>query len=83
MYARRDCKGFEIKSLGEYHDLYLRSDVLLLADVFENFRKMCLDVYELEPVKFLLDPGLAWKAALKKMGAKLDLTIDIDILLTV
>ena len=83
MYARRDCKGFEIKSLGQYHDLYLRSDVLLLADAFESFRKMCLEVYELDPVKFLLAPGLAWKAALKKTGAKLDLIIDIDMLLMV
>ena len=60
MHAKRVCKGFEIKKLGEYHDLYLKSDTLLLPDVFENFRKMCLKIYHLDPVKFLSVPGLAW-----------------------
>ena len=53
MYAKRVCKEFEIKKLCEYHDLYLKSDTLLLADVFENFRKMCLKIYHLDPLKFL------------------------------
>ena len=44
-------KDFEIKHLGEYHDLYVQSDTLLLADVFENFRNMCLDMYKLDPAK--------------------------------
>ena len=57
--AKRGCKDFEIKNLGEYHDLYLKSDTLLSADVFENFRKMCLKIYHLDPVKFLSAPGLA------------------------
>ena len=52
-------KEFKIKNLGEYHDLYLRSDVLLSANVFENFRKMCLEIYELDPTKFIPAPGLA------------------------
>ena len=65
MHAKRVCKDFEIKNLGEYHDLYLKSDALLLADVFENLRKMCLKISELDPVKFILAPGLAWQAALK------------------
>ena len=59
-------KTFEIKNLGESHDFYLKSDALLLADVFENFRKMCLKNYHLDPVKFVSVPGLAWQAPLKK-----------------
>ena len=46
MHVKKVCKDFEIKNLGEYHDLYLESDVLVLADVFENFRKMCLQISE-------------------------------------
>ena len=53
MHAKRVCKDFEIKNIGEYHDLYLRSYTLFLADVFENLRKMCLKIYHLDPVKFL------------------------------
>ena len=64
MHGKRLCKDFEIKHSGKYHDLYLRSDTLLLADVFENFRKVCLQIYQLD--LFLLGSGLAWKAALKK-----------------
>ena len=52
-YAKRVCKNFEIKNLAEYHDLYVQRNKLLLADVFENFRKMCLEIYELDPAKFL------------------------------
>ena len=51
---------FEIKNLGEYHDLYVQSDTLLLADIYENFRNMCLDIYELDPVYIVSAPGLAW-----------------------
>ena len=65
MHAKRVCKHFNIKSLGEYHDLYLESDTLPLADVFKNFIKMCLKICHLNLAKFLLDPGLAWQAALK------------------
>ena len=61
------CKYFEkIKDLGEYHDLYLQSDVLLLADVFENFRKMSLNIHELDPVRFISTPALAWQKFLKR-----------------
>ena len=59
-------KRFKLKNLGEYHDLYVNSDTLLLADVFENIRKTCLKVYELDPAHFLSAPGLAWQACLKK-----------------
>ena len=61
MHAKRVCKHFEIKKLGEYHDFYLNSDVLLLADVFENFRKKCLEIYELDPADFFSAPGLGWQ----------------------
>ena len=64
--AKRVCKDFEIKNLGEYHDLYVQSNTLLLADVFENFRNMCLKIYELDPAKFTSGLGLAWQADLKK-----------------
>ena len=64
MHAKRICKDFEIKNLYEYHDLYLKSDTLLLADVFENFRKMCLKIYRLDPAKFLSTSGLAWQVVL-------------------
>ena len=70
MHAKRVCKYFEIKKLGEYHDLYLKTDTLLLPDVFENFTKMCLNIDYLYPVKFLSAPGLAWQAALKKNKVK-------------
>ena len=64
--AKKVCKDFEKKYLGECHDLYVQSDRLLVADVFENFRNMCLKTYEYDPAKFISVPGLAWKVALKK-----------------
>ena len=82
-HAKRVCKDFEINILREYHDLYAQSDTLLLAGVFENFRNRYLKIYELDPAKFLSAPGLAWQAALKKAKVKLDLLIDIDMLLMV
>ena len=51
VHAKRVCKDFEIKNLGEYHDLHVQSDILLLADVFEIFRNMHIEIYELDPVK--------------------------------
>ena len=81
--CKRVCKDFEIKSLGKYHDLYIQSDILLLADVFENFQNMCLEIYELDPAHFLTALGLAWQAALKKIKVKLDLLTDINMLLIV
>ena len=83
MHAKRVCKDFEIKNLGEYHDLYLKSDTLLLADVFKNFRKMCLKIYHLNPVKFLSAPGLVWQAGLKKTDLKLELLTGINMLLMI
>ena len=69
--------------LGEYHDLYVESDTLLLANIFENFKNVCLKIYELELVKFLSAPWLASLAALKKTKIKLGLLTDIDMLLMV
>ena len=60
-HARKVCKIFGIKNCGEYYDLYTQSDTLLLADVFENFRNMCLEIYELDPTYFVSAPGLAGK----------------------
>ena len=71
------------KNLVDYHDLYVQSDTLLLADVFENFRNMCIKVYELDPAHFLSRPGLAWQACLKKTEVKLELLTDVDMLLIV
>ena len=64
-HTKRVCKDFEIKDLGEYHDLYVQSDTLLLADVSENFRNMYLKINEVDPAKYLSAPGLAWQAVLK------------------
>ena len=76
-------KKFKLKNLGEYHDLYVQSDALLLADVFENFRNICIKVYELDPAHFSSLPGLAWQACLKKTNVKLELLTDYDMLLMV
>ena len=61
----------------------MQSDTLLLADVFENFRNMCINLYELGPAHFLSLPGLAWQACLKKANLKLELVTDYDMLLMV
>ena len=74
---------FKLNNLGDYHDLYVESDTLLLADVFENFRDMCLKEYELDPAHFLSLPGLAWQACLKKTNIELELLTDYDMLLMV
>ena len=76
-------KKFKLKNLGEYHDLYVQSDTLLFADVFQNFRNMCIKVYELDPAHFLSLPGLAWQACLKKTNVKLESLTDYDMLLMV
>ena len=76
-------KKFNINNLGEYHDLYVRSDTLLLADIFETFRQSCLKNYELDPAHFISLPGLAWQACLKKTNVELELLTDYDMLLMV
>ena len=82
-HAQKVWHVFEINNLGEYHDLYVQSDTLLLADVYENFRNMCLNIYELDPVHFVSAPGLAWQACLKTTGVKLELITDYDMLLMI
>ena len=74
---------FEIRNRGEYHDLYVQSDTLLLADVFESFRNKCIEIYELNPAHFLSAPGLVWQACLKKTEVELELLTDFDMLLMV
>ena len=76
-------KSFKLDNLGDYHDLYVKSDTLLLADVFENFRNMRLKEYELDPAHFLSFSGLAWQACLKKTNIELELLTDYDMLLMV
>ena len=70
--------AFKIKNLGEYHDLFLKTDVLLLADVFENFRETCLHYYKLDPCHYITSPGLSWDAMLKMTKINLDLICNID-----
>ena len=57
---------FKTKDMSENYDLYVQSDTLLLADVFENFRDKCIEIYGLDSADFLLAPGLAWQVSLKK-----------------
>ena len=69
---------FKMKAMGDYHDLYSKTDVLLLADVFERFRKMSMKYCRLDPCHYLSRPGLSWDAILKMTVVKLDLMSDID-----
>ena len=74
-------KYFKIKNMGKYHDLYLKSDVLLLADVFEEFRNACLENYSLDPAWYYTSPGLSWDGLLKHSKINLELLTDPDMLL--
>ena len=82
-HAQKVFEELKLKNLGDYHDLYVQSDTLLLADVFENFRNKCIEIYELDLAHFLSAPGLAWQTCLKKTGIRLELLTDIDMLLMV
>ena len=82
-HANNVFKRFELENLGQYHDLHVQSGTLLLADVFENFRDMCIKEYELDPAHFLSLPGLAFQACLKKTNIELELLTDYDMLLMV
>ena len=82
-YAHRVWAEFGINNLGEgeHHNLYFKRDAILLANVFETFRKVCLDNYELDPAHFYMAPGLARKACLKKTRIRPGLLLDPDMLL--
>ena len=82
-HANTVFKVFKLENVGNYHDLYVQSDTLLLADVFNNFRDMCIKEYELDPAHFLSLPGLAWQACLRKTNIELELLTDYDMLLMV
>ena len=82
-YEKRVFKNFNNENIGDYHDFYVKSDTLLLAVAFENFRNKCIEVYELDPTNVLSAPGLAWQACLKKTEIKLEILTDVDILLMV
>ena len=77
-HAQTVWNNFNLKTMGDYHDLYLKSDTLLLADVFENFRKTCLQYYKLDPCHYFSSPGLSWDAMLKMTEVELELINDID-----
>ena len=78
-HAQKVWANFGCKTLGDYSDLYCRTDVLLLADVLETFQKMCLRQYGLDPAHYYTSPGLSWDALLKKTGVELDLLTDYDL----
>lgn len=81
IHANRVWKAFNCKIFKDYHMLYLQTDVLLLADVFENFRVTCIDTYNLDPAHYYTAPGLSWDALLKHTKIELDLIQDLDMLL--
>lgn len=80
-HAHAVWEAFGIRTLGHYHDLYVMTDVLLLADVFQNFRQLCAEFYNLDPCHVFTAAGLSWEACLKKTQVKLELLTDIDMLL--
>ena len=80
-FANQVWKTFKCQNIGDYHDLYLKSDVLLLADVFETFRNIFKENYDLDPCHYYSAPNVSWDAMLKTTGVELELLNDIDMLL--
>ena len=82
-HAQQVWKAFNIQNLGQYHDLYLLTDVLLLADIFGSVPSTCQGQYGLDPVYHYTSPGVPWDAMLKKTGVELELLMDPDLYLFV
>ncbi|GFT83707.1 uncharacterized protein TNCV_2826231 [Trichonephila clavipes] len=80
-HAKAVWKAFNIKNLGEYSDLYVKTDVLILADVMEHFRNVCMETYKLDPAWYFSAPGLSWDAMLKTTKVRLELLDDYDMIL--
>ncbi|XP_055309150.1 uncharacterized protein LOC129573030 [Sitodiplosis mosellana] len=80
-FAHDIWRKFNCKTLGDYSELYLKTDVLLLADVFENFRNTCHTIYNLDPANYYTAPGLSWDAMLKYTGVRIELKSDVEMLL--
>ena len=80
-HAQKVWCTFNIKNLGEYHDLYVQFDTTLLADVFESLKDKCIEIYDFDPAHFLSAAGLAWQACLKKTEVELELLTDNDMLI--
>ena len=83
VHAKKVWDLFKIKNLGEYHNLYVQIDTLLLADIYKNFRNMCLNIYEFDHLHFVSAPGLVWQVCLKKTGVKLELITEYDMILII
>ncbi|XP_071650772.1 uncharacterized protein [Temnothorax longispinosus] len=82
-HVRNVWRCFRVENLGEYSDLYLKTDVFLLADIFENFRDACIDAYGLDPAHYYTLPGYTWDAMLKHTGVRFELLTDIDMVMFV
>jgi len=82
-HALKVWKDFKMTNFREYHDLYLKTDVLLLADVFENYRNVCMNKYDMDPAWYYTAPGLSWDAGLKMTKVKRELLFDPDMFLMI
>ncbi|XP_023213406.1 uncharacterized protein LOC111616210 [Centruroides sculpturatus] len=82
-HAQNVWEAFRIRNMEEYSDLYVKTDVLILADIFENFRDVCLKTYKLDPAWYYTAPGLSWEAMLKMTDVMLDLISDYDMILMI
>ncbi|KYN09080.1 hypothetical protein ALC57_18810 [Trachymyrmex cornetzi] len=80
-HAAKVWQRFSIRTLGEYSDLYLKTDVLLLVDVFENFRNSCITGYDLDRAHYYILPGFTWDAVLKHTCVRFELLIEIDMII--